>query len=63
MQFTRSPFQRQQDQEEEDEVITFDNPSSSLPRGGAMRRHTLSEDYNDGGKNKTSAELISPKTK
>ena len=64
-QFTRSPFQRGQNDDDEDEVITFEgNPSHNLPRSNpSSRRHTLSiDDYSDqtNGNYKTSAELITP---
>jgi hypothetical protein len=63
VQFTRSPFQKDLD-DEEDEVITFEgNPAHNLPRGGSTRsRHALSEDYTDPHNQhvKTTAELISP---
>ena len=63
-QFTRSPFLNDDDRDD-DEVITFEgNPSSTLPRG--TQRHTLSDDFvetNTNRRNKTSAEMISPNKK
>lgn len=56
LQFTRSPFLNEEDRDD-DEVITFEgnNPSSNLPRG--MPRHTLSDDF-ENRKNKTSSDMI-----